>query len=137
MNCKILLEKYFEFLKNNLSLEVKGGIYRLELPFPRPSRDSIVLNIIKLSEENYKITDAGFMDEYLFNYGINLWDLEIEPLKDEFERLKKAYKIISEDSPDIVIIAEKHSLFHQIYEMSELLNELSIFSKIKLLGGFN
>ncbi len=135
MNCKTLLDKYIQYLKNYLSFEEIEGKCQLEIPFPRPSRDSIILKIEKLPDGTYKITDDGFMDEYLFLYGLNLWDLKKKSLKKEFERLKKAYKIILEDSPEIIIIANEDNLLSQIYEMSELLNEICIFSKIKQLEG--
>ena len=130
MNCENLVGGYLDYLKKDL-LEVKeNGICKLELPFPRPAGDSIVLTIKTEKKDLVLISDDGFMDDYLFSYGIDLWDLSADRMKELFSRLVKRYNIIKNRTPEIAITVKKEDLFHGIFEMSNIMNELS---SLKLL----
>jgi len=137
MECDNILEGYFNFLRKNL-IEIREKEYcKLELPFPRPAGDFIQLSIKELSNGKRLISDDGFIFDYLFSYGIDLWNLTAYSMKDVLSRCIKRYHIQTKYKPEIVIESSKESLFQEIFRMSNLLNELTSLKLLVTPGTFN
>lgn len=130
MECTEILDNYIKFLSRNLIELKEKGYCEIGLPFPKPNGDSIILRIVKLSEDIYLISDEGFMDMFLFENGLDLWKLSSEKASDTFKYLRKRYGIKNSGKPYIVIEATKENLYERIFEMSNIMNELA---SLKLL----
>lgn len=121
-----MLSKYSKYLQNMATRVSEKGEYKMELPFPRPSGESIVLCITEEGDD-YIISDGGFMDTHLFDCGIDLWKLDVDKMKKYFEICRKRYGIVQKYAPSIALSANEKSLFRRIYDMSTVLTILSHF----------
>ena len=130
MECEHILEGYFNFLKKNLTEIREKEFCKLELPFPRPAGDFIQLSIKEIPNGGRLISDEGFIFDYLFSYGIDLWKLTADSMKEILSRTIKRYDVQKRHKPDIVIKSSKETLFQDIFRMSNILNELA---SLKLL----
>lgn len=125
------LEGYLKYLSKNLIETKEDNFYEFELPFPRPAGDSVILLIKAKRNGEYIISDDGFMDAYLFSYGIDLWKDRTEKIKDHFTLLKERYNFILDEAPYIAIKANKNNIFSRLYDMSNIISELG---SLKLLA---
>lgn len=123
MECQNIIENYLNYLKKDLRELRNESQCNIDLPFPKPDGDSVAISIVKKGS-NYLISDKGFMDEYLFLNGLDLWDLPDKP-NDIFLHLRRTYKIKSNRKPEIVIEANPDDLYLKIYQLSNVINELS------------
>lgn len=130
MESENILEGYFNFLKKDL-MEIREKEHcKLELPFPRPAGDFIQLSIKELPNGKRLISDEGFIFDYLLSYGIELWKLTADSMKEILSRVINRYRIQTNYKPEIVIKSSKETLFQDIFRMSNILNELA---SLKLL----
>ena len=125
MECKNILEGYLKFLSKDLIDLEKKGYCEIELPFPKPSGDSIVLKISPSSEGNFLISDDGFMDQFLFNNGLDLWNLSSEKARNAFSYLRKRYRVLSKEKPNVAILSDKDTIYNRLFQMSNVMNELA------------
>ncbi len=128
MECQNILINYLNYLKKDLKEIREDTKCEIELPFPKPDGDSVLLSIEKKGDK-FLISDKGFMDEYLFLNGLDLWDLPDKP-KDIFLHLRRTYNIDLRYKPEIVISANKNELYLKIFQLSNIISELS---SLKLL----
>ena len=124
MESKSLTEGYFKYLGKELIETKSDNIYEFEIPFPRPSGDSIILRIIQKANGDYLISDNGFMDAYLFGYGINLWKAREKNIRERVRFLIKRYNLVLNETPYLVIKAKEVDLYSKIYKMSNLINDI-------------
>jgi len=125
MECDNVLDGYFKYLRKDLVELKEKGFCKIELPFPRPAGDSIVLLIEELDKGTFLISDEGFIDDYLFSYAIDLWDLSAKRMSELFLRTKKRYNILAEKKPYIAIESTREELYESIFQMSNIMNELA------------
>lgn len=130
MGCENILEGYFKFLRENLIQTEEDGVCQVELPFPIPAGDFIVLSIKNDPQFEKVISDNGYVFEFLFNYGIDLWKLTADSMRVIFDKIRKRYEILTQYNPEIVIKSSEECLPKDIFKMSNIINELT---SIKLL----
>lgn len=124
MECNKLLEGYFNFLRKDLS-EIRQRDYcRLELPFPKPSGDVVVLTIKDIGNDKRLITEEGFVFEYFFTHGIDLWHLTADSMRELLNNIKKRYKTLEKYEPEFAIEVTSNDIFKGIFQMSNIINEL-------------
>jgi len=127
MQIENLADGYIKFLGKQLIETKEDNIHKFELPFPHPSGDSIILTVTEKQNGEMIISDNGFIDAYLFNYGIDLWKIKQKKIREDFKSLRERYNLILEEAPYLVIKSEKDNLYSRIYEMANLINELASF----------
>ena len=122
--CNELTKRYLEYLSKDLKEITHEDYCWIELPFPRPIGDSIFVRIDKI-EDGYMLSDHGFMIEYLWHYGLNLWKLE-GLAGDIFDSLKSRYDIVDEGNDGAIkLVSRPERLMARIFQMSNIMNELS------------
>ena len=125
MECNKFIGEYIKYISKGLKEIEKNNSCLIELPFPRPSGDSVFIKISKNNNNTYVLSDQGFMDEYLFHYGMNLWDLS-KSADEIFTQLRRRYKIpLNNKSPEILLFSSKSDINKKIFQMSNIISELA------------
>lgn len=132
LNEMTIKEGYLKLLKKYSTLSKEKDSYYLGLPFPLPSGDQIKISIKKADDTHFFLSDDGFMDEYFFAHGQDLWDLTKTSMKEIFNQLIKRHDILKKFKTEIVIKVPNNKLSFFLYEFSELLSELSHLARINM-----